>query len=57
VKVMQARLRHGSAQTSLDCYGHLWPDKDESTRAAVDSVISAKFGNPADSGRTKWDAE
>ncbi len=43
VKVVQARLRHASAKTRLDTYGHLWPDRDESTRAAADAVISAKF--------------
>ena len=43
VKVVQARLRHASAKTTLDCYGHLWPDKDESTRAALDAVLSARM--------------
>jgi integrase len=42
VKVVQARLRHASAKTTLDTYGHLWPDRDESTRAAVDAVLSAR---------------
>ncbi|GAB2836360.1 hypothetical protein GCM10027176_45880 [Actinoallomurus bryophytorum] len=42
VKVVQARLRHASAKTTLDTYGHLWPDKDESTREAVDAVLSAR---------------
>jgi len=28
VKTVQARLRHGSAKTTLDTYGHMWPDKD-----------------------------
>jgi integrase len=56
VKVVQSRLRHGSAKTTLDTYAHLWPDRDESTRAAIDSVMSAKFGNPADSLRTEGDA-
>ena len=32
VKTVQARLRHASAKTTLDCYGHLWPDRDDSTR-------------------------
>ena len=36
VKTVQARLRHASAKTTLDTYGHLWPDRDESTRAAVE---------------------
>ena len=39
VKTVQARLRHASAKTTLDTYGHLWPDRDESTRAAVDAVL------------------
>jgi integrase len=39
VKAVQARLRHASAKTTLDTYGHLWPDRDESTRAAVDAVL------------------
>jgi hypothetical protein len=48
VKVVQARLRHASAKTTLDTYGHLWPDHDESTRAAVDAVLQDR----ADSVRT-----
>jgi len=48
VKTVQARLRHASAKTTLDDYGHLWPDKDESTRAAVDAVLQDR----ADSLRT-----
>jgi integrase len=39
IKTVQARLRHASAKTTLDTYGHLWPDADESTRAAVAAVI------------------
>lgn len=42
VKTVQARLRHASAKTTLDTYGHLWPDRDESTRAAVEAVFSAR---------------
>jgi integrase len=53
VKTVQARLRHASAKTTLDTYGHLWPDRDESTRAAIDAVFQARSGNPADSVRTK----
>ena len=40
VKTVQARLRHASAKTTLDVYGHIWPDRDESTRAAVAAVLS-----------------
>jgi len=42
VKVVQHRLRHGSAKTTLDTYGHLWPDSDESARAAVGAVLAAR---------------
>jgi integrase len=49
VKVVQARLRHASAKTTLDTYSHLWPDTDESARAAVANVLAAR----ADSLRTK----
>jgi integrase len=42
VKTVQARLRHASAKTTLDVYGHLWPDPDESTRAAVEAVLAAR---------------
>lgn len=42
VKVVQARLRHASAKTTLDTYAHLWPDADESTRAAIDVVMAAR---------------
>jgi integrase len=38
VKTVQARLRHASAKTTLDTYGHLWPDRDESTQAGVEAV-------------------
>ncbi|MDP9437059.1 MAG: site-specific integrase [Actinomycetota bacterium] len=48
VKVVQARLRHASATTTLNTYAHLWPDSDESTRAAVGAVLAAR----ADSLRT-----
>jgi len=42
VKVVQARWRHASAKTTLDVYGHLWPDSDDSTRAATDAVFFAR---------------
>ena len=42
VKVVQARLRHASAKTTLDTYGHLWPDSDDSTRAAIEAVMAAR---------------
>lgn len=42
VKVAQARLRHASAKTTLDTYGHLWPDRGEASRAAVAAVYATK---------------
>jgi integrase len=48
VKVVQKSLRHASAKTTLDVYGHMWPDKEESARAAVAEVLAAR----ADSLRT-----
>lgn len=44
VKVVQTRLRHASAMTTLNCYGHLWPDADESSRAAVAAVLAVRAG-------------
>lgn len=45
VKVVQTRLRHASAVTTLNTYGHLMPDADESARAAVGAVIKARADN------------
>ncbi len=42
VKVVQARLRHRSAKTTLDVYGHLWPESDDATRTAVETVLVAR---------------
>ena len=52
VKVVQTRMRHSSAKTTLDTYGHLWPDSDDSTRAAISSVIAARAEVLADYLRT-----
>jgi integrase len=38
VKAVQSGLGHQSAMETLDTYGHLWPDSDE-TRVAVDHVL------------------
>lgn len=42
VKVVQARLRHASAKTTLDTYGHLWPDRDDTSRAAVAAIYKER---------------
>ena len=44
VKVVKTRMRHASAKTTLDVYGHLWPDSDDSTRAAISAVMTARSG-------------
>ena len=48
VKVVQARLGHATASETLDTYSHLWPDSEDQTRQAIDTVLGA----PADSLRT-----
>jgi integrase len=40
VKVIQERLGHTSAQMTLDVYGHLWPEDEETTRSAVQAVLA-----------------
>jgi integrase len=42
IKTVQARMRHANASMTLDVYGHLWPDADESTKAAVGAAIVAR---------------
>ncbi|MBR7744454.1 site-specific integrase [Phycicoccus sp. BSK3Z-2] len=48
VKVVQRRLRHASAMTTLNTYGHMWPDADESARAAVAKVLAARADSVTD---------
>ena len=45
VKTVQARLGHASAAETLDTYSHLWPDSDDRTRDAIDSVLGRSRGN------------
>jgi integrase len=49
VTTVQARLGHASAVETLDTYSHLWPDSDDRTRDAIDSVL----GFTADALRTE----
>jgi len=49
LKVVQHRLRHASAKTTLDTYGHLWPENWRVHATAVERVMSAHL---ADSVRT-----
>ena len=46
VKTVQARLGHASASETLDTYSHLWPDSDDGTREAVDSVLGDSGQGP-----------
>lgn len=46
VKVVQKRLGHASVTQTLDTYGHLWPDSDDQTRAAVDEVLDSTPSAP-----------
>ena len=39
IKAVQKCLGHQSATETLDTYSHLWPDRDDESRAAVDSVL------------------
>jgi integrase len=45
IKTVQARMRHATARTTLDTYGHLWPDADESTRSAIGAVIEKRMAS------------
>jgi integrase len=38
IKTVQARLGHATAAETLDTDSHLWPDADDRTREAIDSV-------------------
>lgn len=51
VKAVQARLGHATAAETLDTHAHLWPDADDTTRAARDSAL--KITGVADSVRTE----
>lgn len=45
VKVVQRCLRHSSAKTTLDTYGHMGPDKEESAKEAVADVLKARLAD------------
>lgn len=50
VKVVQARLGHASAKTTMDVYGHLFPDEEDRTRQALDKALR---GPPADQSQSR----
>jgi integrase len=41
VKTVQRRFGHATAAETFDTYAHLWPDSDDRTREAIDSVLGA----------------
>jgi integrase len=43
IKTVQAGMRHASARTTLDTYGHMWPDADESTHTMVGNAIADRL--------------
>ena len=45
-------LGHASAAEALDTYSHLWPDSDDRTRAAIDSVLGEQ--PPGDRDQSSW---
>jgi integrase len=56
IKTVQARMRHATARTTLDTYGHLWPDADESTRTAVAKVINQRMAAKTTADALRTDA-
>lgn len=39
VKTVQVRLGHATAAETLDTYSHIWPDSDDRTRDAIDTIL------------------
>lgn len=56
VKTVQARLGHASAAETLDTYSHLWPDSDDRTREAVDSVLGQRGSRDVSLGASAGEA-
>jgi integrase len=42
VKVIQVRLGHASAKTTLEVYGHTFADEEDHRRAAIDAELSSR---------------
>jgi integrase len=53
VVTVQRALGHASATTTLNTYGHLWPDAEDRTRAATEGLMAASLDNLADHLRTE----
>lgn len=50
VKVVQVRLGHSSAKTTLDVYSHIFPDDEDRTRLAIDAAFSGEDEEPESDG-------
>jgi hypothetical protein len=48
VKTVQVRLGHPSAKTTLDVYGHLFPDEEDRTRRALEEAFADHEDGPSD---------
>jgi integrase len=46
-RVIQARLGHASITETMDTYGHLFPDSDEETSAALDEIFGVMRADAA----------
>lgn len=53
VKVVQARLGHASAAETLDTYSHLWPDSEDQTRTAVNSILGGEWPRVVGANRSE----
>lgn len=42
VKIVRKRMRHASAMTTLNTYGHMWQDAEQFTRAAAAVVLAER---------------
>jgi integrase len=49
VKAVQRHPGHASAVTTLDTYAHLWPDAEDTTRAALETGIGRVVSQPCQS--------
>jgi integrase len=54
VKVVLTRLGHSAATMTLDIYGHLFPESEERTRVAVDSVLASVLPETGAPFRVSW---
>lgn len=47
-KVIQVRLGHSSITETMDTYGHLYPNSEESTRTVIDAALAGVEAHHAD---------